>query len=97
MNWLCKKCRTVTVSKEHKCCGEVVEFNPAEHGFGLISGSNGWARINKQWFEKWRDHPLIAEASSELTESGCHSAPIHIIHAVDRLIEFYDEHTAGDL
>lgn len=82
--------------KERKCCGEVCEFDPKEHGSSLVSGANGGDMVSKE-FDRISGHPLVSEVSRKLSEDQCHSKAIHINYVIRRLIRFYDDHNDGEL
>lgn len=87
MEWFCNKCHIVFNSSKGECCGKTEAFELEKHGRQLISSSNAWITFHKQI----RKHPYIEEVASQMIKDGCHSAPIIMISAFERLLEQVEE------
>lgn len=68
--WYCKSCRGVFITKNPKCCGEVVKFNVSMHGRELIGLSNAWIQV----WQKWEHHPLVKQIGQEWAEANNYGA-----------------------
>jgi hypothetical protein len=64
--WYCTSCRRIFITKNPKCCGEVVKFEVAKHGRSLIGLSNAWIQV----WKKWENHPMIQQVSREWAEDN---------------------------
>lgn len=87
MDWFCTKCHRVISTKELKCCGMCVEFDPIKHSIFLIPGSNAWVSV----WEGWKNNPLFKKISEQCIEDGCYSSAIIFNIFIDELIRKMEE------
>jgi hypothetical protein len=79
--YICKKCFRVFECGDGKCCGETEPFDLQKHGPTLISLSNAWVAVSKEW----EGDRLLEAVRDELIKDGCYSAAIIFNEFIKRL------------
>lgn len=86
--YICLRCCGVSTYPKGTCCNQKVEvFAPAKHGDLLTGMSNAWLAVDN----KWKNEPLLKEATEELIRDGCFSSSTIFNEFIQKLKDKIEE------